>query len=105
MKIRDSAVILFVGILLVTACTCSPTEPEPTPTPTPTPAPVQILTANMSCHDISLGPFNCECYLTGTVKNIGDEDVGTVVVKAEFFNDIGTKISDESDVAGVDLEA
>ena len=52
-----------------------------------------------------MGPFNCECYLTGAIKNMGDEDVGTVVVKAEFFDASGTKISDESDVAEVELKA
>ena len=98
MKIKDIAVILLLGILLVTACTCSSTEPEPEPGTVT--ADVQIITENLNCHDISLGPLNCECYLTGTVRNIGDGDANSVVVKAEFFDTYGTRLGDASVVAG-----
>jgi hypothetical protein len=106
MKIKEIAVILPLGILLVIACTCQSTEPEPTPTPTPEPtiAGVQIITENLNCHEISLEPFNCECYLTGTVRNIMEVDALTVVVKATFFNAYGAKVRDESDITG-DLSA
>ena len=96
MKIKEIAVILLLGILLVTACTSSSTPPD---TETVT-ADVQIITENLNCHDISLGPLNCECYLTGTVRNIGDGDANSVVVKAEFFDTYGTKLGDASDIAG-----
>jgi hypothetical protein len=104
MKIKEIAAILILGILLATACTCSSPEPEPTPTPEPVTSDVQILTDNLSCHEISLGPLNCECYLTGTVRNIADVDAPAVQVKAEFFDAYDTKISDESDLVG-DLNA
>ncbi len=96
MKIKEIAVILLLGILLVTACTSSSTAPD---TETVT-ADVQIITKNMNCHDISLGPFNCRCFLTGTVRNIGDGDATSVVVKAEFFDTYGTRLGTESDIAG-----
>ena len=96
MIIKEIAVILLLGILLVTACTSSSTPPD---TETVA-ADVQIITENLNCHDISLGPLNCECYLTGTVRNIGDGDANSVVVKAEFFDTYGTRLGDASDVAG-----
>ncbi|HUU64301.1 MAG TPA: CFI-box-CTERM domain-containing protein [Dehalococcoidia bacterium] len=96
MKIKEIAVILLLGILLVTACTSSSTPPD---TETVT-ADVQIITENLNCNDISLGPLNCQCFLTGTVRNIGDGDATSVVVKAEFFDTYGTRLGDESDVAG-----
>ena len=96
MKIKEIAVILLLGILLVTACTSSSTPPD---TETVA-ADVQIITENLNCHDISLGPLNCECYLTGTVRNIGDGDANSVVVKAEFYDTYGTRLGDASDVAG-----
>ena len=95
---------MLLGILLVAACTCQSTEPEPTPTPTPTPAPVQILTENLNCEEISIGPNNCRCVLTGTVKNTGDEDVKMVVVRVDFFDAYGKKLRYNSDVLG-DLRA
>jgi hypothetical protein len=96
MKIKEITVILLLGILLVTACTSSSTPPD---TETVA-ADVQIITENLNCHDISLGPLNCECYLTGTVRNIGDGDANSVVVKAEFYDTFGTRLGDASDVAG-----
>ena len=106
MKIKEIAVVLPLGILLVIACTCRSTEPEPTPTPTPEPtiAGVQIITDDMNCHEISIGAYNCECYLTGTVRNIMDVDAPTVVVKATFFNAYDAKVRAESDITG-DLSA
>jgi len=96
MKIKEIAAILLLSILLVTACSSSSTPPD---TETVT-ADVQIITENMNCQDISLGPLNCECYLTGTIRNIGDGDANSVVVKAEFFDTYGTKLGDASDIAG-----
>jgi hypothetical protein len=96
MKIKEIAVILPLGILIVTACSSSSTAPD---TETVT-ADVQIITENLNCHDISLGPLNCECYLTGTVRNIGDGDANSVLVQAQFFDTYGTRLGDQSDIAG-----
>ncbi len=105
MKIKEIAVILPLGILLVIACTCSSTEPEPTPTPTPEPASdLQILTENLNCYEVTAGPYSWRCELTGTVKNMGDEDAEMIAVRAEFFDTYGEKLSYISDVVG-DLHA
>ena len=96
MKIKNVAVILPLCILLVAACTCSSTAPEPEPA-TPD---VQIITENLSCEEISEGFFKCRCYLTGTVKNIGDVDAEWVVVRAEFFDAYGERSGYSTDVLG-----
>ena len=96
MKIKEIAVILPLSILLVTACSSSSTPPD---TETVT-ADVQIITENMNCHEISLGPLNCECYLTGTVRNDGDGDANSIVVKVDFFDTYGTRLGVATDIVG-----
>jgi hypothetical protein len=96
MKIKEITVVLLLGILLVTACTCSSTAPETEPAK----ADVQIPTKNMSCEEISAGTYNCRCYLTGTVKNIGDGDATVVDIRAEFFDANGTKLGEDSEFIG-----
>ena len=76
----------------MSAFACCPFAPEPEPTPTPGAADLQILSDNLDCTEGTLGLI---CHLTGAVKNIGDRDAEEVVVKAEFFDANGVKLSDD----------
>ena len=113
MKITTIAVILLLGILLVSGLACGgglEATPTPTPTLTPTPTPtatpmpeVQILYHDLTCEyapatQWTVGFYDCD--VTGVVKNTGTSDAEWVTVYADFFDVNNIRIKTGLDFIG-----
>lgn len=102
MKITRIAVILLLGILLVSGVVCCEFETTG-PEFQPGEADVQILTQDLICETHTWSDY-CKCHITGTVKNFGDADASGVMIEAEFYDIHGIRLDTGHDFIG-DLRA